>query len=144
MLPAAILFATPLLIAAIGELIVERSGIVNISIEGMMLIGAMAAALVNAGTVSVTAGILAAIAAAVLLGILFATVTLVFAADQIVTGAGINLLALGLSGALFERFNNPNALIHGFWPYSISLFALLLAIATWLFLWQTRPGLELS
>ena len=102
MLAAAILFATPLLIAAIGELVAERSGIVNISIEGMMLIGAMAAAMVNASTASVAAGILAAIAAAVLLGLLFATVTLIFAADQIVTGAGINLLALGVSG----KFNH--------------------------------------
>jgi len=144
MLTAAILFATPLLIAAIGELIVERSGVVNISIEGMMLIGAMAAAMVNAGTASVAAGIVAAIATAVALGILFATVTLVFAADQIVTGAGINLLALGVSGAIFERFNNPGAPIFGIWPYWISIFALILAVAAWLFLRMMRPGLELS
>jgi simple sugar transport system permease protein len=144
MLAAAILFAIPLLIAAIGELVAERAGIVNISIEGMMLIGAMAAAMVNAATHSAAAGILAAITAAVLLGILFAAVTLSFAADQIVTGAGINLLALGLSGAIFERFNNPSAPIIGFWPYWIAIFALILAIATWLFLWRTRPGLELS
>jgi simple sugar transport system permease protein len=144
MLTAAILFATPLLIAAIGELIVERSGVVNISIEGMMLIGAMAAALVNAGTQSAAAGIFAAIAAAVLLGLLFATVTIVFAADQIVTGAGINLLALGVSSALYERFSNPDAIIHGFWPYSISIFALILAAAAWIFLRLLRPGLELS
>ncbi|HEV8378379.1 MAG TPA: ABC transporter permease [Tepidisphaeraceae bacterium] len=143
-LEAAILFATPLLIAAIGELIVEHGGMVNISIEGMMLIGAMAAALVNAGTQSAAAGIFAAIAAAVLLGLLFATVTLVFAADQIVTGAGINLLALGASGALYERFSNPNATIHGFSPYSISIFALILSIAAWIFLRLLRPGLELS
>jgi len=144
MLLAAILFATPLLIAAIGELVAERAGIVNISIEGMMLIGAVAAALVNAATQSATAGILAAIAAAVLLGILFATVTLIFAADQIVTGTGINLLALGTSGAIFERFNNPSAPIIGLWPHWISIFALLLAIVTWIFLAKTRPGLELS
>src|SRR5215208_5092440 len=144
MLTAAILFATPLLIAAIGELIVERSGVVNISIEGMMLIGAMAAAMVNAGTASVAAGIVAAIAAAVVLGIVFAAVTLVFAADQIVTGAGINLLALGVSGAIFERFNNPGAPIFGIWPYWISISALFLAAAAWVFLRLMRPGLELS
>ena len=144
MLPAAILFATPLLIAAIGELIAERGGIVNISIEGMMLIGAMAAAMVNAGTQSAAAGILAAIAAAALLGLLFAAVTLIFAADQIVTGAGINLLALGVSGAIFERFNKNVAPIIGFWPYWFAIFALLLALAAWILLWKTRPGLELS
>lgn len=143
-LAAAILFATPLLIAAIGELLVERSGIVNISIEGMMLIGAMAAALVNAGAQSTTAGILAAIAAATLLGLIFAVVTLIFAADQIVTGTGINLLALGTSGAIFERFNKNGAPIIGIWPYWLAIFALLLSIATWIFLRRLRPGLELS
>jgi len=92
----------------------------------MMLIGAMAAALVNAGTANVAAGIAAAIAAAVLLEYFSPTVTLVFAADQIVTGAGINLLALGVSGALYERFNNPGAAIFGIWPYWVSIFALIL------------------
>jgi ABC-type uncharacterized transport system permease subunit len=144
MLTAAILFATPLLIAAIGELIVERAGLVNISIEGMMLTGAMAAALVNASTSSTAAGLAAAIAAALLLGLLFAAVTLIFAADQIVTGAGINLLALGLTGALYQRFSNPSAAIHGIWPHSLSIFALILAAAAWIFLRLTRPGLELT
>src|SRR5207237_9000553 len=103
-----------------------------------------AASLVKAATVRVTAGILSAIAAAVLLGILFATVTLVFAADQIVTGAGINLLALGLSGALFERFNNPGEAIFGIWPHWASIFAIVLASAAWIFLRWMRPGLELG
>jgi simple sugar transport system permease protein len=141
---AAILFATPLLIAAIGELIAERGGIVNIGIEGMMLTGAMAAALVNAGTANAWAGIAAAIGAAMLLGILFAVVTLVFAADQIVTGAGINLLALGVTGAIFQRFNNPGAPILPIWPFYLSIFAFILAAMVWLFLRQLRPGLELA
>src|ERR1051325_5385340 len=102
-----LLFATPLLIAALGELIVERAGIVNIGIEGMMLMGAMAAALANAASGSVSAGILAAVAAALILGLLFAAVTLIFAADQIGTGAGINLLALGASSAIYQRLGNP-------------------------------------
>jgi len=144
MLTAAILFATPLLIAAIGELIVERGGVVNIGIEGMMLMGAMAAAVVNASTGSATAGILAGIGAALMLGLLFALVTLVYAADQIVTGAGINLLALGASGAIYERLNNPGAPIIGIWPHYMSIFALMLAAAAWMFLWRMRPGLELA
>ena len=144
MLTAAILFASPLLIAAIGELIVERGGMVNIGIEGMMLTGAMAAALANAGTGSPAAGVVAGIGAAMLLGLLFAAVTLIFAADQIVTGAGINLLALGASGALYERFANPAAAIRGTWPWSLSIFAGVLAAAAWFFLGRMRQGLELS
>src|SRR3982750_2779851 len=79
---AAVRFATPVLVAAVGELIVERAGVVNIGIEGMMLAGALAAWVAN-GYGGPTAGLLAAIAAAVVLAMLFALAALRFAADQI-------------------------------------------------------------
>src|SRR5881628_2912739 len=91
-LPAVLYFATPLVLAAIGELVVERAGVVNIGIEGMMLAGALGAWAADAWHGPV-AGIVAAVLAAVLLALPFAAATLVFAADQIVTGTGINLLA---------------------------------------------------
>src|SRR5205085_4446268 len=102
------------------------------------LTGAVPGALVNAATGSVAPGILASVVAAIFLGLLFATVTLIFAADQIVTGAGINLLALGASGALYERLANPAAQIRGAWPFSLSIFAAILAAAVWLFFRRMR------
>src|SRR3954469_9716367 len=99
---AAILFATPVLVAAVGELIVERAGVVNIGIEGMMLAGALAAWVAN-GYAGPTAGGFAASAAAVLRALLFALAALAFAADQIVTGPGINLLAFGATAMIYKH-----------------------------------------
>lgn len=139
-----LLFATPMLIAAAGELVVERAGIVNIGIEGMMLAGALAGWLVNA-YFGPAAGIGAAILAAMLLALLFAAVILLFAADQIVTGTGINLLALGVTGLIYERTQESigRLTIHQSAPALMVAFLPLLLMAVWLFLRFTRGGLEL-
>jgi len=99
---SAIRMATPLALAAIGGTICERSGVVNIALEGMMLVGAfagVAVALVTGHTwVGVAAAILAGMVFAALHG--FASITL--RADQVVSGTAINILALGLTGFLME------------------------------------------
>lgn len=96
--------ATPLLLAAIGELVVERSGVLNLGVEGMMIMGAVAgfagANLSGSGTV----GCLAAIAAGVAMALPFAFVTLKLAANQVATGLALTLLGLGLSGMIGEPF----------------------------------------
>lgn len=97
--------ATPLLLAATGELVAERAGLVNIGIEGMMLIGALAGAAAAWAGGSATAGLLAAAAAGALVGLLFALWTVGGARDQIVTGLAINLLALGATGVAAERID---------------------------------------
>src|SRR5436305_2159172 len=94
LLPAVLYFAAPLILAALGELVVERAGVVNIGIEGMMLAGALGAWAADAWY-GPMAGVIASIVAAMVLALPFAVATLGFAADQIVTGTGINLLALG-------------------------------------------------
>src|SRR3954452_8601582 len=91
---AAVLFATPLLVAAVGELVVERAGVVNIGVEGMMLAGALAAWVCN-GYFGPAWGFVGAVLAAAALAGVFAWAAIGFGADQIVTGTGINLLALG-------------------------------------------------
>jgi simple sugar transport system permease protein len=98
LLETAVRLAAPLLLAALGELIVERSGVVNIGIEGMMLVGAFAAFAVAVATGSPMAGALAGALAGTLLGALFATFSVVRRADQIVVGTALNLLALGGTG----------------------------------------------
>ena len=106
LLEAALRLAAPLLLAALGELVVERAGVVNIGIEGMMLAGAFAAYAAAATTGSPLAGVAAAALAALALGALFAAAAVLGRADQIVVGTAVNLLALGATGlalrALFE------------------------------------------
>ena len=98
LLEASLRLAAPLLIAALGELLVERSGVVNIGIEGTMLTGAFAAFAVGAATGSAAAGVAAAAAAGCAVGGLFAGFAVVRKMDQIVVGMAVNLLALGATG----------------------------------------------
>lgn len=140
-----LLFAAPLLVAAIGELVAERAGIVNIGIEGMMLAGALGAWLANVH-LGIAAGIAGGIVAAMILGLLFAAVILVFAADQIVAGAGLNLLALGLTGLVHRRLETAfgELPVHILSPWWLVIAAGLLAMGVWTFFALTRAGLELS
>src|SRR5262249_10849936 len=95
-------FATPLALAATGELVAERAGVLNIGIEGMMLAGALAAFEVGVATGSVLAALVAAAAAACALAALFAAFALRRGADPIVTGTALNILALGATGSVFR------------------------------------------
>jgi simple sugar transport system permease protein len=96
--------ATPLLIAAMGELVVERSGVLNLGVEGMMVIGAVCGFAAAALTGSPWIGILAAIVAGALLSLLFAVLTLSLATNQVATGLSLTLLGIGLSGMIGEGF----------------------------------------
>ncbi|MBY0277722.1 ABC transporter permease [Candidatus Binatia bacterium] len=101
-LATGLVLATPILLAALGELLVERSGVLNIGVEGVMLSGAFAAALAAWGSHSTTAGVLAAALTGTALALLFALATVRLGADQIVVGAALNLVALGVTGALYR------------------------------------------
>lgn len=96
--------ATPLLLAALGELVTERSGVLNLGVEGMMVMGAVAGFAAANMTGSPTLGILAAIAAGMAMALLFAVLTLSLAANQVATGLALTLLGLGLSGLIGESF----------------------------------------
>jgi simple sugar transport system permease protein len=93
--------ATPLLLAALGETVVERAGIINIGLEGIVIGGAFGA-LVGATHGGPLAGIAAGMAAGVALAILFYVFIDLLGTDQIVTGTAVTILALGLTGALYR------------------------------------------
>ncbi|HZR85030.1 MAG TPA: ABC transporter permease [Candidatus Binatia bacterium] len=101
-LAAAVALATPILLAALGELLVERAGVLNIGLEGMMLVGAFAAAAAAASSGSPLAGVAAAAVAGLAIALVFALVAVTLAADQIIAGAAVNLIALGGTGALYR------------------------------------------
>lgn len=101
---ATLVAATPLIYAALGELIVERSGVLNLGVEGMMLVGAVAAFAVGVETGSLTLGYLAAIAAAVALSLIFGFLTLTLQTNQVATGLALTLFGMGLSAFAGRRF----------------------------------------
>lgn len=96
--------ATPLLIAALGELTVERSGVLNLGVEGMMIVGAATGFAVATLTGSTLLGILAAIAAGMALAAVFAGLTLGLAANQVATGLALALAGGGLAGLIGQGF----------------------------------------
>ncbi|WP_370319188.1 ABC transporter permease [Oricola sp.] len=96
--------ATPLLIAAIGELIVERSGVLNLGVEGMMVIGAVCGFAAAILTGNAWIGVAAGIAGGALLSLLFGFLTLSLATNQVATGLSLTLLGIGLSGLIGEGF----------------------------------------
>ena len=96
--------ATPLVIAALGELVTERSGVLNLGVEGMMIMGAVSAFAATQITGSPYIGVLAGIAAGGAFSLLFGFLTLTLVANQVATGLALTILGLGLSGQLGESF----------------------------------------
>jgi len=101
-LAAAVRVATPLLLAATGETVTERSGVINLGLEGMMLAGALAAAL-GASAAGPWTGVALAILAGMLLAAVFAAVAIGARADQIIAGTAITLGAVGITGTIYRR-----------------------------------------
>lgn len=141
----ALALAAPLLLAALGELIGERAGVLNIGLEGLMLSGAWAGAAASFYAQNASIGFLAAMLCGVLLAGLFALLTLSWRADAIVAGTGLNLLALGLTGVLHRSFIEKfGAYASVALPQSFFAFlAALLALFLWWMLLQTQIGLQL-
>jgi general nucleoside transport system permease protein len=97
---ASLQFGALLLLPALGGVISERSGVVNIAMEGMMLTGAFAGAIIALSTNSLVLGVIGAIIAGGLMALVHAVVSINFKADQIVSGVAINIAALGLTNYL--------------------------------------------
>jgi len=137
--------AVPLLMTALGEVFAERAGVINIGLEGIMLTGAFFSVWGSWVSGSVLVGILWGLTAAVALAALFALLCVLLPCDQIVTGAGVNLFALGLTGFLFRRvlgaqtgFELPKVVPY-FFEIILGVFSLLLL----LFFTRTYFGLRL-
>ena len=96
--------STPLLLAATGELITEKSGVLNLGVEGMMLVGAIAGFAVTASTGSATVGILAAVLAGAMMSLIFAFLTLTLMANQVATGLALTIFGVGFSALVGSGF----------------------------------------
>jgi general nucleoside transport system permease protein len=161
-LAAGVASGTILVFAAIGEIFAERSGVLNLGVEGMMLIGAVAAFSVAVSTGSPWLGVVVAMLAAGLLSQLHAVMTIQFRADQVVSGLALTffgtglarVLGQGLSGvgqvALIGRATVPGlADVPILGPIfftdqsALTYFAYLLVPIAWIWIARTRPGLHL-
>ncbi|MFY0597754.1 MAG: ABC transporter permease [Cognatishimia sp.] len=96
--------ATPLLLAAIGELVVEKAGVLNLGVEGMMIVGAVCGFAVSVETGSPYLGILAAMAGGAILSMLFAFLTQFALANQVASGLALTLFGLGLSALMGQGY----------------------------------------
>lgn len=96
--------ATPLTLGAISGLFCERSGVVNIAIEGMMLTGAFSAYVVGSLSGSLWVGLLGAMLSAAVMAALHALLSVTFKTDQIISGTVINILALGVTGYFYDQY----------------------------------------
>ena len=94
-------YATPLIFGAMGGILSERSGVINIGLEGMMLIGAFFGIFGSDLLGSWFLGVLVGVAAGALIGLVHAFVSIQLRADQVVSGTGINFLAIGITGYIF-------------------------------------------
>jgi ABC-type uncharacterized transport system permease subunit len=140
--------ATPLILAAIGGLFSERSGVINIALEGMMLAGAFTAAAVTYSTGSPWVGLLAATVAGVLIAWIHAVACIRYKADQVVVGTAINILMIGLpgflSGALFlSSGSTPQLPIDQLIPRAPIVLAFASVPLAWYVLYRTPFGLRL-
>jgi len=111
-LESGVRFATPLAYAALGELVVERAGVINIGLEGAIISGAFGA-VVFASSGSVALGFVGAAVAGTLVAALFAFFVVTLRTDQIITGTALSMLGLGLTGTLYRTmFGNQGASLH--------------------------------
>lgn len=96
--------AVPIMLAAIGELVVEKAGVLNLGVEGMMIIGAVCGLAIASETGSPTVGFIAAALAGAGLSLIFALLTQVFLANQVATGLALTLFGLGLSSLIGQGY----------------------------------------
>ena len=151
---------TPLVFAALGELVTEKAGVLNLGVEGMMLVGAVTAFAVAASSTSHWLGVVAGIGAGALVSMIFAVLALTLMANQVASGLALSLFGLGLSA--FAGLSYVSVVIEGIGPLSIRglsdlpivgklLFShnplvylsLLLFAGVQYFLYRTRAGLVL-
>ncbi len=151
---------TPLLLGTVGEVICERSGIINLGVEGVMSVGAVVAFIVTYTTGNPWFGLMAAIAAGMIISIIHAFASITLMANQVVSGLALTMIGLGLSGMLGKPYvGKPLAVkmndIAIPWlsdiPFIGPLFfkqspffyiAIILALGAWFFLERTLAGIK--
>lgn len=137
--------ATPLVFAALGELVVEKAGVLNLGVEGMMVVGAIAGFAGAFQTGSYTVGFCAAMAAGALAALLFGVLTQILKSNQVAAGLALTIFGLGISALAGQGYSGKST---GTFPRFAGIDVLVvlagvLAIAIHVFLYSARAGLVL-
>src|SRR5215210_375011 len=152
--------STPLLLAASGELVVERAGVLNLGVEGMMIVGAACGFAGAYHTGSIAFGALCGIFAGMALSAIFAALTLGLAANQVASGLALTILGVGLSGLIGADYvgQKITGAAQVYIPYisdvpflgrvllhqdAFVYLSVALILGVWHFLYRTRAGLIL-
>lgn len=160
LIAALMVAATPILLAAIGELVVEKAGVLNLGVEGMMILGAVAGFIMAVQTGNPTLGFIGAAVAGGILALLFALLTQVLMANQVASGLALTLFGLGLSALLGQSYvgisppRTPKLdlgpmsdipfLGRAFFSHDALVYvAIVIVIGVWWFLKYSRAGLIL-
>jgi simple sugar transport system permease protein len=156
LITSTIRLSTPLILAALGGMFSERSGVINIALEGKMLAGAFTAAAVtyaadtklHMGNASPWVGLLAAILAGLFIAAIYAVACIRFKADQVVSGAAINILMLGIPGFLSGAFflssgSTPQLPKEHLIPLTPIFIAFAMVFVSWYVMYRTPFGLRL-
>jgi ABC-type uncharacterized transport system permease subunit len=156
---SAVFYGTPLYFAALGELLTERSGVLNLGVEGMMLIGAVTGFAVTSVTGASLLGLLTAMLAATAASLIFGYLTLTLASNQVATGLALTIFGVGLSAMIGENYVGTtivplgpvfpaalaqNPLLRLVFGHSILVYvSLAMTVAVAWFLTRSRAGLIL-
>ena len=157
---ALMLASTPILLAAIGEMVVEKSGVLNLGVEGMMIVGAVTGFIIAVETGSPTLGFIAAAAGATVLAMIFAVLTQVLLSNQVATGLGLTLLGLGVSALMGQGYVGVRPPASARWEFfglnelpvlgpilfnqhAVVYLSLAIVLGVWWYLRTTRSGLIL-
>lgn len=159
-LKQAMIAGTPLLLGTVGEIICERSGILNLGVEGVMSVGAVVAFIVTYNTGHPWMGFIAAVAAGMAVSVIHAFASITLQANQVISGLALTMIGVGFSGMLGKPYvGKPLAIkINSFAiPYLSKIpvagpvffnespffyMSVILALGAWFFLERTRPGIE--
>ncbi|MFN6473323.1 MAG: ABC transporter permease [Nostoc sp. SerVER01] len=152
--------ATPLIFAALGELVTEKSGVLNLGVEGMMLVGAVAGFIAASVTGNIYLGLLIALISGIAIALIHALLTITIAANQVATGLALSIFGSGLSAFIGAGYVGKT--ITGLQPVDIPILksipflgqvlfnqdilvyaSVVLVIGVWWFLRSTRAGLVL-
>ena len=140
--------STPLILAALGGMFSERSGVINIALEGMMLAGAFTAAAVTYAVGNPFVGLFAGMLAGLAIAAIHAVASIRYRADQVVTGTAINILMIGVPGFLSGAFflssgSTPQIAKENLIPWTPIVIAFALVPIAWYVLYMTPFGLRL-
>ena len=132
---------TPLVYAAIGELITEKSGVLNLGVEGMMLVGAVTAFVTLVITGSYFLTFLFGILSGIIMSSIFGFLVLILMSNQVATGLALTIFGIGLSSMIGKQYIGTP--IVGITPYYLILLSFILVLVVSYFLYKTKSGLIL-